>query len=93
MAGGLECVFLTVLTRGRLFVPGTNPLRGPRSSFADGGCSGNLPMGQSIGDLEALWEGVLGRLWRVFSGRGGGGEEEAPGQVQQGRVSLDDARF
>ena len=90
---GFECVFLTVLTRGRLFVPGTNPLRGPRSSFADGGCSGNLPMGQSIGDLEDLWESVLGRLWRVFSGRGGGGEEEAPGHVQQGRVSLDDARF
>jgi hypothetical protein len=38
----LRCVFLTALTRGRLFVPGTNPLRGPHSSFVDGGCSGNL---------------------------------------------------
>ena len=52
MAGGLECVFLTVLTRGRLFVPDTNPLRGPHSSFVDGGCSGNLPLGQRIGDEE-----------------------------------------
>jgi hypothetical protein len=33
-------------------------------------------MGQSIGDLEALWEGVLGRLWRVFSGRDGGGKRK-----------------
>jgi hypothetical protein len=54
MAGGLECVFLTVLTRGRLFVPGTNPLRGPSRSFVDGGCSGNLPLGQCIGDEEVL---------------------------------------
>jgi hypothetical protein len=43
-------VFLTELTRGRLFVPDTNPLRGPRSSFVDGDCSGNLSLGQRIGD-------------------------------------------
>ncbi len=79
MAGGLEYVFLTVLTRGRLFVPDTNPLRGPRRSFVDGGCSGNLPLGSCIGDEE------------VSAGRGG--EEKAPGHVQQGRFSLDDARF
>ena len=48
----LEMRVLTVLTRDRLFVPGTNPLRGPRSSFVDGGCSGNLPLGQRIGDEE-----------------------------------------
>ena len=54
MAGGLEYVFLTVLTRGRLFVPDTNPLRCPHSSFGDGGCSGNLPLGQRIGDEEVL---------------------------------------
>ncbi len=43
-------MFLTVLTCGRLFVPVTNPLRGPRSSFVDGGYSGNLPLGERIGD-------------------------------------------
>ena len=47
---GLRCVFLTDLTRGRLFVPGTNPLRGPRTSFVDGGYSGNLSLGKRIGD-------------------------------------------
>ncbi len=60
MAGGLESVFLMVLTRGRLFVPGTNPLRGPRRSFVHGGCSGNLPLGQRIGDEEGLMGGRFG---------------------------------
>jgi hypothetical protein len=32
----------------------TYPLRGPCSSFVDGGCSGNLPLGQRIGDQEVL---------------------------------------
>jgi hypothetical protein len=54
MTGGLEDVFLTTLTRGRLFVPVTNPLRGPHSSFVDGDCSGHLPLGQRIGDEEVL---------------------------------------
>jgi hypothetical protein len=36
-------VFLTALTRGRLFVPGTNPLRGPRSSFVDGAAQESSP--------------------------------------------------
>jgi hypothetical protein len=43
-------------------VPGTNLLRGPHNWFVDGDCSGNLYLGQRIGD-----EGVLiGRhfLWR-----------------------------
>ena len=31
MAGGLEFVFLTVLTRGRSLFPGMNPLWGPNS--------------------------------------------------------------
>ena len=70
---------LTVLTRGRLFVPGTNPLRGPRSSFVDGGCSGNLHLGQRIGDEEVL----MGRHFWVGCGciswGGGGGEEELQG--------------
>jgi hypothetical protein len=48
----LEMRVLTVLTRDRFFVPGTNPLRGPPSSFVDGVCSGNLPLGQRIGDEE-----------------------------------------
>ncbi len=47
-------MFLTTLTRGRLFVPVTNPLRGPHSSFVDGDCSGHLPLGQRIGDEEVL---------------------------------------
>jgi hypothetical protein len=34
----------------------------------------------------------MGRLW-MFSLGGSGGEEKAPGQVQQGRISLDDVRF
>ena len=50
----LEMRVLTVLTRDRLFVPVTNPLRGPHSSFVDGDCSGNLPLGQRIGDEEVL---------------------------------------
>ena len=66
-------MFLTALTRGRLFVPDTNPLRGPLSSFVDGGCPGNLPQGQRIGDAEVL----MGRRFGVgcgcfFSGWGGG---------------------
>jgi hypothetical protein len=44
----LRYVFLTDPTRGRLFVPGTNPLRGPHNSFVDGVYSGNLPLGQYI---------------------------------------------
>jgi len=36
MTRGLRCVFLTVLTRGRLFVPDTNPLWCPHSLFVDG---------------------------------------------------------
>jgi hypothetical protein len=57
------------------------------------GCSGNLSLGQIIGDEELLmvsrfW---VGCGWFFWSGRGG--EEKATGHVQQGRFSLDDARF
>ncbi len=86
-------MFLTELTRGRLFVPGTNPLRGPRSSFVDGICSGNLPLGQRIGDEEVLMGSRFGWVVNVFFSAGRGGEEKAPGHVQQGRFSLDDAHF
>ncbi len=73
-------MFLTAQTRGRLFAPDTNPLRGPRSLFVDGDCSGNLSLGQWIGDEEVL----MGRRFWVgcgfFSLGDGGGEEETPGQ-------------
>jgi hypothetical protein len=67
------------LTRGHLFVLVTNPLRGPHSSFVDGDCSGNLSLGQHIGDEVVLmgrrfW---VGCGWFFWSGRGE--REKAPG--------------
>ncbi len=55
----------------------TNLLWGPHSWFVDGGCSGNLYLGQDIGDEEVL----IGRHFWVgrgcFSWGGGGGRESA----------------
>ncbi len=69
----LTSVFLTSLTRGRLFVLDTNPLRGPWNWFVDGDCSGDLSLGQCIGDEEVLmgrrfW---VGCGWFFLGGRGG----------------------
>ncbi len=46
------------------------------SLFPRDGCSGNLPLGQRIGDEEVLMEDVLGRLWMFCPGRGGGGKRK-----------------
>jgi hypothetical protein len=73
---------LTVLTRGRLFVPGTNPLRGPHSSFVDGGVQGICPWGSALvmrkSDGRAFW---VGCGWFFWAGRGG--EEKASGHVSR----------
>ena len=70
-------------------VPGTNPLRGPRSSFVDGVFSGNLPLGQCIGGEEVLmgrrfW---VGCVW-FFSGRGGVVKRKRPSQGTFNRVGF-----
>jgi hypothetical protein len=96
MVGGIEMCVLDDANTWSLtkFVPDTNPLRGPHSSFVDGDCSGNLSLGQRIGDEVVLmgrrfWVGCHGMVFLV----GTGGEEKASGHVQQGRFSLDDTRF
>ncbi len=43
---------MRVLTIDNLVVPDTNPRRGPHRTFVDGECSGNLLLGQRIGDEE-----------------------------------------
>jgi hypothetical protein len=75
---GLRWVFLTTQTRGRLFVPDTNLLWGPRSWFVDGDYSGNLHLGHRIGDEEVL----MGRRFWVGGGFFSSGEGEGKTKLQ-----------
>ena len=49
--------------------------------FTNGDCPGNLSLGQHTGDGKLDGETFFGRTWMFFPWGGGGGEEEATGQV------------
>ena len=69
-------------TRVHFQVLGVNPLKGS-PGFTDGDYLWELSLGRT-GDGKFDGETFLGRLWMVFSWGGEGGEEEAPGHVQNG---------
>jgi hypothetical protein len=86
-------VFLMEPVRVLLRILGGNPVHGSDTlGFTNGDCVWNLSLSQRTGDGKFDGETFLGRLW-MFSLGGSGWEEKATGQVQQGRISLDDVCF
>jgi hypothetical protein len=61
------------------------------TGFTDGDCLWDLSLGRT-GDGKFDGQTFLGRLWMIFLGGSGGGRESVRAR-QQGRFSLDDARF